>query len=213
MDIRKYFKVHSVNKKLLNTNYINEPPNINIQQDSLQLVENEIINNKYEYKVFVDGSAFNNGRKNCKGGMGIFFSDDDAKNRSIRLEDKKITNNVAELKACIEAIKIIVSFNNHESYKIIIYSDSQYTINSIVKWAKLWEFNDWNRKDKSKKNMIPIKNKELIIELYKLYNKYPIRFKHVRSHQRKPENEHSQEYFEWYGNMMADKLAKNATSL
>ena len=63
------------------------------------------------------------------------------------------------------------------------------------------------------KNMVPIKNKELVIELYNLYNKYPIRFKHVKSHQRKPLNENSEEYFEWYGNMMADKLAKNSISL
>ena len=199
MDIRKYFKVHTVtNKKLLNTPLNNGDTPLN--------------NGDTEYKVFVDGSAFNNGKKGCKGGMGIFFSDNDEKNRSIKLNDEKITNNVAELKACIEAIKIIVSCNKDKSYKIKIYSDSEYTINCIVKWAKMWQFNGWNRKDKSKKNMVPIKNKELVIELYNLYNKYPIRFKHVKSHQRKPQNENSEEYFEWYGNMMADKLAKNSIS-
>ena len=37
-----------------------------------------------------------------------------------------------------------------------------------------------------------------------------IKFIHVKAHTKEPINKDSQEYFIWYGNYMADKLAVNA---
>ena len=166
MDIRKYFKV--------------------IPKDN---EDTSIVNNNFikpiikTYEVFVDGSTFNNGRSNSKGGIGIFFADNDSKNVSSEIKFKKVTNNICELKACIEAIKIIVNKeqSNENFFKILIYSDSQYTINSIVNWASMWKFNDWKRKV-TKNKFVDIKNKGLIKELHDMYNKYNIRFKHVKAH-------------------------------
>ena len=191
MDIRKYFKIIPKNEPV--NEVINEPVN-----EYSQLSDSTIY-------IFVDGSVYNNGIKGkAYGGMGIFVSDNHSLNRSIKLDpSEKISNNVAEIKACIEAIKLV-----KDTYKkIIIYSDSQYTINCITKWAKLWQHHGWQRRVKTK--MVEIKNKELIIELYNLYNKYDIRFIHVRSHQKEPNDKNSIEYYKWYGNDMADKLAKN----
>jgi ribonuclease HI len=156
------------------------------------------------HKVFVDGSAFNNGRKNCYGGLGVFFADNDGRNVSIKITDAKVSNNVGEIKACIEAINIITKTDKAPTL-ITIYSDSEYTIKSITKWAKLWEFNGWKRRGNKE-----IQNKALIIELYKLYNKYKIKFIHVRSHQKEPQLKTTEDHFRWYGNMMADKLARQA---
>jgi len=198
MDIRNYFKVTKSNDSQEATNIDNQ-------------LNNDKSNN--DIAVFVDGSVFNNGKKNAYGGIGIYFSDNDSRNISKKLEkNKKISNNIAEIIACIEAIKIIVNdISYNENNKIIIYSDSEYTINCITKWSKLWIAHDWQRPVGSK--LMPIKNKDLIIELYILYYKYKCKFVHVKSHQIQPLVKTSVDYFKWNGNMMADKLAKKASGL
>jgi ribonuclease HI len=187
MDIRHFFKIL---------------PTINPVEPCI--IPNEVMLCDRQYKVFVDGSAFNNGKKNCYGGVGVFFADNDSRNVSMKITDKKVSNNVGEIKACIKAIHIIVN-NDSKPGLISIYSDSEYTIKSITKWAKLWEFNGWKRRGNNE-----IKNKELIIELYNLYKKYKIKFIHVRSHQTEPQLKTTEDHFRWYGNMMADKLARQA---
>lgn len=48
-----------------------------------------------------------------------------------------------------------------------IVSDSAYAVSSLTKWAEGWQRNRWMRREK--KQMVPIKNKELIAESYALY--------------------------------------------
>jgi ribonuclease HI len=80
-----------------------------------------------------------------------------------------------------------------------------YIINSITKWYSAWEKNNWlNSKNK------PVENKELIQLLYTLKSKYIVIFKHIRSHQKEPEDKQSESYNIWHGNHMADYLATNA---
>lgn len=89
--------------------------------------------------IFTDGSTLNNqNKKYRKGGYGVFFGDNDKRNISKKLVGSKITNQVAELTACIEAIKVADKTKN-----IIIYTDSMYIVNSINKWCKGWEKNNW----------------------------------------------------------------------
>ena len=57
--------------------------------------------------VYTDGACTNNGSSNARAGIGIFFSKDSEFNQSIELVGDKLTNNVAELTAIINAIKII----------------------------------------------------------------------------------------------------------
>ena len=197
MDIRHYFKIF-----------------IKPSEEDLPIKLNK---SKKTINVFTDGSSFNNGSKTKQksGGLGIFFQKDDERNRSIKLDKSEpITNNIAELKACIKAIEIILETESKEKEKeelnIIIYTDSEYVINSIVRWAKLWKFNGWRKR--VGKNFVDIKNKELIIKLHTLFINNNIRFKHVRAHKQMPLDKTSNEYFEWYGNYMADKLATQASN-
>ena len=181
-DIRNYFKVDSYSNNVIK-------------------LESNII------RVYTDGSAINNGKKNCYGGIGIFFGDNDNRNVSKKLNTTKISNNVAELLACLEAIKIITSnldFNKLDN--IIICTDSEYMIKSVTIWSNLWEKNNWNRNVKGKNK--PIKNLELIKEIRNYHTKYNIVFKHIKSHKEAPKNTNTLEYRDWYGNDMADKLAK-----
>jgi|TARA_B110001469_G_C9586163_1_gene290785 ribonuclease HI len=195
MDIRHFFPIFKAQKEIQ------------------EIQEIHSIKLKKIFKVFTDGSSFNNGSKTKKhkGGLGIFFEDGHPNNKSIKLIEHPITNNIAELKACIKAIEIILDTNPNLPLEIIIYTDSEYVINSITKWAKIWRFNGWKKKQGSK--LVDIKNKELIITLYTLVSQNPIKFKHVKAHKSAPTNKTSDAYKEWYGNYMADKLATTASNL
>ena len=118
-------------------------------------------------------------------------------------KEVKVSNNVAEIIACIRAIEISVeTFNDLE--KLRIFSDSEYTINCVTKWCETWKKNNWVKYDKK-----PIKNLDLIKKLYDYYLEYPIEFIHVRSHQTMPTTD-TKEYYDWYGNNAADLLAKKS---
>jgi ribonuclease HI len=147
--------------------------------------------------IFTDGSC--KGSKEKKAGYGVYFPNH--KYKIIKtLSGNKITNQVAELTACIKGIEKILS--NIHFNKIIIYTDSMYTINSITKWANTWKNNNWK-----KSNNEEILNKKLIKTLYYYYCNLNIEFKHIRAHKNEPNDKNSQEYKLWYGNYMADKYA------
>ena len=200
MDIRKYF--NKISETTIGENVSASVSTLNSARVSTQKKKEEAILN-----VFTDGSTFNNGQKNKLqfGGIGIYFENNIFPNISESLHGK-ITNNIAELKAIIIAIDFLINNNSFEmnKQKINIYSDSEYTINCIVKWSKTWEKNGWKKRDKKE-----ISNKELIVKLYNYYNKYNIKFIHVKAHKDKPKDKTLEKI--WYGNMMADKLATNAS--
>ncbi len=155
--------------------------------------------------VFVDGSSINNGKRNCKAGYGVFFPQAEYLNISQKINEKeeKVSNNVAEIIACIRAIEISDE-TFHDLEKLRIFSDSEYTINCVTKWCETWKKNNWVKYDKK-----PIKNLDLIKKLYDYYLEYPIEFIHVRSHQTMPSTD-TKEYYYWYGNNAADLLAKKS---
>ena len=200
MDIRKYFIVKENHNQKQN---LDEQENCNITSETP--TKKEIIN------VFTDGSSINNGIKNKKhsGGIGIYV-ENTKEEISEKIEDK-ITNNICELKACIRAINFIVDKPDYKNNVINIFSDSEYVINSITKWADNWKKNNWQKYNKQKKKRTDIKNKELIINLHNLYHKYPVKFTHVKAHKSQPCH-NSPEYKLWYGNYMADKLATSAAN-
>lgn len=154
--------------------------------------------------VFVDGSSINNGMPNCRAGYGAYFPNAEYLNISEKIDEtkEKVSNNVGELLACIKAIEKIQE-NLPDCRCIIIYTDSKLTIDSITEWCSGWEKNNWVKKDKK-----PVKNVELVKKLYTYYKTNNIRFNHVRSHQSEPPNKCSHNYYLWYGNKMADLLAK-----
>ena len=160
--------------------------------------------------IFTDGSVPNNQNKgNRKGGIGVFFGNDDIRNISYSLDESptlKVTNQVCELLACIKGIVKLISTQKIEGNNIIIRTDSLYIVNTINDWAKKWEKNNWKKSD----NKI-IQNEELVKQLYYLSLNLSITFEHVKAHTKEP-NKESPEYFNWYGNYMADKLAVLASS-
>ena len=147
--------------------------------------------------VYTDGSCINNGKKNAKAGIGIFFGIDDSRNVAEEIK-KNPTNNVAEMTAILKVFDILKE-EIELGYDIYIYTDSKYSINSFTLWAKSWEKNNWNKKDKSE-----IKNLELIKKGYELFKKYDnVELIHIKAHTNKLD-QHS------IGNENADTLANIA---
>ena len=89
------------------------------------------------------------------------------------------TNNIMELTAVIESLKII----NKQS-EIIITTDSTYVKNGITKWIHNWKLKGW--KTASKK---PVKNKSLWEKLDSLSKQHTIQWEWVRGHTGHPGNE------------------------
>ena len=176
--------------------------------------------------IFTDGSAINNQAKdksNIKAGVGVFFGDGDKRNISYSLNKKqnclyceyndikKKSNQVAEILAIIMAIETVIKTEliQTESAKkrsIVIYTDSMYCINSITKWGKNWENNNWK-----KSNGKLVDNLELIKKMYYLAKNLKVRMVHVNAHNAEQKKDDPL-YFIWYGNMMADKLATTAAN-
>jgi ribonuclease HI len=185
----------------------------------------------YEYSVFTDGSVINNGKPTARGGVGIFFKDRDMRNCSEPFFLKPITNNRAELYAAIRAIQNFAQnsywnpatqgfsktrkYYNLQTKELIkpktktilrIYTDSEMVVNIIQKWITIWKKSGWKTTDGK-----PVKNLDLIIQLYELieyyYDHFLVMLTHTKAHRKEP-NKSAPDYSEWYGNMMADQLSK-----
>ena len=114
---------------------------------------------------FTDGSTINNGKRNAKGGIGIFFEDESPDNVGEEFNiNGKTSNNICELEAVRRAINIIIKKEFKSNDKILICSDSAYVIDCITKWSNTWEKNGWMRRNKRGKK-VPVKNVELIKKL------------------------------------------------
>ena len=126
-------------------------------------------------KIFTDGA--------CKGNPGtggwgalLKFGEEE---KEINGYKSLTTNNIMELMAVIEALKII-----RNPSKIEITTDSKYVKNGITNWIFNWKKNGW--KTASKK---AVKNKELWVELDNLIKKHSIKWKWVKGHSGHEENE------------------------
>jgi len=158
--------------------------------------------------IYIDGSCFNNGKKNSIGGYGVFFGDNDERNVSKHLVKNaiitKITNNTAELMACLEALLILEATPTNK--KNIIVTDSNYLYQSCIDWIPVWEKNNWKKSDGK-----IVDNLDLIKAIREKHKKVKPFLKHVNSHRDEPSDKNSLEWKFWYGNMKADLLATSAT--
>jgi ribonuclease HI len=183
--------------------------------------------------VFADGSCLNNGKRYAKGGVGVFFGDCDPRNFARRFTSADITtrnithhhhlpkidavtNQTMELLAAIYAIERFNSFNASttkslkvpSSTRLVVYTDSTYTINCVTKWSSQWKRNNWKTSGPKKHD---VQNKDLIMHLLRLVEgNANVTFVHVRGHAAEPADPKSHAWRLWYGNMQADRLARTA---
>ncbi len=138
-----------------------------------------------EVVIYTDGACSGNPGP---GGWGSILMYKDNK-KEISGGKKDTTNNVMELTAVIEALKLLKF-----KCKVSVYSDSAYVVNAFnQKWIYSWMKNGWKNSSKE-----PVKNKELWQELYELTKVHDVNFIKVKGHS---DNEY---------NNRCDEMARNA---
>lgn len=147
--------------------------------------------------IYTDGSCPGNGKKGCRGGIGVHFSNSQHTDISDCCHDNP-TNQKMELLAIQRALEIVLPYQ--KEYKTIqLFTDSQYSIDCVTKYISNWLKNNWkNSKHET------VKNKEIIQSIYELKTKFNNLFlNHINSHTGK-QDKHS------LGNEHADRLAFSA---
>jgi ribonuclease HI len=155
--------------------------------------------------IYCDGCCINNGKKDAKGGIGIYIDNEHLTFLNVSeplYKDYIHTNQKAELTALLRVLQIINNEEILEMYKSFnIYTDSSYAINCCTTWVKNWIKNNWKKADGG-----TIINLDLIKELYNEYNKcqskYIVNIIHVLAHTGKSDDKS-------IGNDKADKLSKS----
>ena len=98
----------------------------------------------------------------------------------------RTTNNIEELKGCIELLKAI----KNKSIKLEVYLDSAYVLLGITQWINGWLKNGWKNSKKQ-----DVANKELWLELLNEKNKFSdIEFIKVKGHSGEVGNEKVDEW-------------------
>lgn len=138
-----------------------------------------------EVVIYTDGACSGNPGP---GGYGaILMLGENKKEISGGMKDT--TNNVMELTAVIEALKLL-----KRPCKVQLYSDSAYVVNAFLQnWISGWVKNNWKNSNKEE-----VKNKELWQELISLTKVHEVTFNKVKGHS---DNEY---------NNRCDELARNA---
>ena len=139
--------------------------------------------------IYVDGACSGNGKQNSKGGFGMVVYDDN-KNLidAYSHYEENTTNNIQELKAILRAMLLYGSKTNDIP---LVYSDSDYCVNTFNEWMFSWQRNNWRKSDKK-----PPENLELIKAYWEHYQKgYRIELRKIKGHNG------------YEGNEFADQLA------
>jgi len=129
--------------------------------------------------IYTDGACRGNPGP---GGWGAILLCDNYK-KEIKGSSQLTTNNIMELTAVIESLKLIKNPS-----KIIITTDSTYVKNGITEWIHNWKLKGWKTANKK-----PVKNKQLWQELDVLTNNHQIEWKWVKGHAGHVGNERADE--------------------
>ncbi len=119
-------------------------------------------------EIFTDGACRGNPGK---GGWGALLRFD-GEERRICGGEMLTTNNRMELRAAIEALKVL-----NQRCNINLTTDSSYVKNGITQWLPKWKVNNWvtsNRK--------PVKNIDLWLELDELTQKHEVNWLWIKGH-------------------------------
>lgn len=167
--------------------------NLNLQKQT----ENKLKSDSDRIIVYTDGSCFNNGKKGAVAGIGAYFPNNQKYNISAPLAGKQ-TNQCAELTAILKTLQLVANTPELSQKKLLIKTDSEYSINVITKWIPSWRAKNWE-----KRNGHQISNLQLISTLdqeiqnmRKRVGNGSLKLEHVRGHSNDP------------GNDFADKLAR-----
>ena len=122
-----------------------------------------------EITIYTDGACSGNPGPGGWGAVLIFQGNQ----KEISGGAKDTTNNIMEMTAVIEALKLL-----KEPCMVNLHSDSAYVVNAFNEhWIEGWLAKGWVNSKKE-----PVKNKELWLELIELTNKHKVKFIKVKGH-------------------------------
>jgi ribonuclease HI len=129
-------------------------------------------------RIFTDGACSHNGRPGAKAGYAVWFPDHPTLSDSGRIPDTEPqTNQRAELSAIARAVTILDD-GGYRDVDIVIYTDSDYSINCLTKWIPGWISRNWKTSAGG-----DVLHRDLIEETTKrLARCKSHRFVHVRAH-------------------------------
>lgn len=123
--------------------------------------------------VYTDGCCSFNGQKQAQAGIGVYWGHNHPLNVAERLMGRQ-TNQRAEIRAASKALQ---QAQENNIKKLVIYTDSMFTINGVTKWIKNWKQNGWKLK-----NGGSVKNKDDFIKLDKLNSELEVVWLHIPGH-------------------------------
>lgn len=129
--------------------------------------------------IFTDGACQGNPGP---GGWGAILRSK-GREKEISGGERYTTNNRMEMKAVIEALKLL-----RKPSRVVVHTDSQYVKNGITSWLSKWKRNGWLTSTKQ-----PVKNAELWRTIDALCEQHSMDWVWVRGHSGHPENERCDE--------------------
>jgi ribonuclease HI len=198
--LNKYFKTESTTRVVPEA--VLEPMVGALKREQLRPVLVAPQQHSNPFHIFTDGACSDNGKRTAKAGYGVHVYANPTLDRAARLyPTEQQTNNRAELRG-IQAAFDLVDQHGAEWFRtyteIRIWSDSEYSIHCLTKWAKGWKSKGWKKSDGGH-----IQNIDLIKPLYERLERMPrVSLQHVRAHQTALQTE-----FPFDGNHRADQLA------
>ncbi|KAM9435932.1 ribonuclease H1 isoform 2-T2 [Clarias gariepinus] len=141
--------------------------------------------------VYTDGCCTKNGRDGARAGIGVYWGPNHPLNVSERLSGRQ-TNQRAELQAACRALEQAIEM---DIQKLVLYTDSKFTINGITSWVKNWKTNGWRLKTGGE-----VVNKDDFQKLDELNEELDVKWLHIPGHAG------------YLGNEEADRLSREGAA-
>uniref|UniRef100_A0A8C9XCP6 Ribonuclease H1 n=1 Tax=Sander lucioperca TaxID=283035 RepID=A0A8C9XCP6_SANLU len=123
--------------------------------------------------VYTDGCCSNNGQKGARAGIGVYWGHNHPLNVAERLHGRQ-TNQRAEIQAACRALELA---KENDIKKLVLYTDSKFTINGVTSWVKNWKLNGWRLKSGGE-----ITNKDDFVKLDRLNAELEVVWMHIPGH-------------------------------
>uniref|UniRef100_UPI0037E87CCE ribonuclease H1 n=1 Tax=Semicossyphus pulcher TaxID=241346 RepID=UPI0037E87CCE len=123
--------------------------------------------------VYTDGCCSGNGKKGARAGIGVYWGCNNPLNVADRLHGRQ-TNQRAEIQAACKALE---QAKEQNIKKLVLYTDSKFTINGVTSWVKNWKLNGWRLKSGGQ-----VTNKEDFVKLDRLNAELEVVWMHIPGH-------------------------------
>ncbi|KAM9840820.1 ribonuclease H1 isoform 2-T2 [Aulostomus maculatus] len=123
--------------------------------------------------VYTDGCCSGNGKSCPRAGIGVYWGCNHPLNVAERLQGRQ-TNQRAELQAACKALQ---QAKEQNIKKLVLYTDSKFTINGVTSWVKNWKLNGWRLKSGG-----AVINKDDFVMLDRLNGEVKVTWIHIPGH-------------------------------